>query len=193
MEYIFESLNKARHIIAYIFSISAKRLWSRLLVICMFCVTPILAYYALFNYLLYQAQVEESDSKDVIELTTSINIYRSVYEELKLCIASENEKHRLTDWYCNEAIDAYKNISNGWPPERRTALIDKKAYEGMLIDISYYTSALEYRLVEANRKKDNYLSKLNLIVNGWSFLFLIFSSIIISIYTFYKFHTMTKN
>ncbi|MGL6402166.1 hypothetical protein ACSZM5_09545 [Aeromonas hydrophila] len=192
MEYFFESLNKVRCIIEYIFSISAKRLWSRLLVICIFCFAPIIAYYALFNYFLYQAQAEDSDNKDVIELTTSINIYKSVYAELKLCIDSESKKHRLTDWYCNEAIDAYKHISNGWPPERRTALIDKKAYEGMLIDISYYTSVLESRLSEANTKKEYYPSKLDLIVNGWSFLFLILFCITISIYTFYRFHSMAK-
>ncbi|MFQ2718422.1 hypothetical protein ACK3YS_05630 [Aeromonas caviae] len=188
MENLFDLLNRFGVWINHIISISAKRAWTRLLFIAIICSTPLVIYYFSSLYLLQQAEEETNAAKEYMELTTEVNILQSVSSELKLCATYKSDNKKLAEWYCDEALQSYKNVSDGWPPERRNNLIALDAYEGMIIDVNYYSSVAKSNLSRIKQIKKESLIHLKWIASGWAISMTIFFIFFLASISYYKFH-----
>lgn len=109
------------------------------------------------------------------------NLYKASIDSVDLCLNALEKSTDLKDWYCERALQAYKNRLSKSELERVKELIDKKAYGAMRADLLHKERRIKYNeLINRKQTKENQL--LDKLLDSTSIA--IFLTLIISIYCF---------
>jgi hypothetical protein len=129
--------------------------------------------YAYMNYLLTEAR--KAGENKIIEITRlgKEQNYKVALDEITACIESANEKPTLKAWYCDQAVNGYRNASTNLPQERIKEVIDRHAYVAMRNDVSRYLRSVELeRLINSSPSKEEEV--LQLLLSKTVFAFWLF-------------------
>ena len=109
------------------------------LVICL-----VSAQYIYLNHLLTEAK--KSSDQRMREATTLVkeNGLKGALDTVMLCMDfPTKENPKLHEWYCEQAVMQYKQVSTQWPQERVNEVVTRLAYGAMKNDISHYLRTIE--------------------------------------------------
>jgi len=99
--------------------------------------------YWYLNDLLAKAQKNrENKASKVVELVKA-NGYQFALDAVELCLEAKRDETNLQNWYCEQAINQYKNASTDWPQDRVNEVTEKFAYGAMKSDLSHYMRSLQ--------------------------------------------------
>ena len=120
------------------------------------------------------------------------NLYKASIDSLDLCLNAVEKSTDLKDWYCERALQAYKNQLSKSELEMVKELIDKKAYGAMRADLLHKERSIKYTEL-INRKQTKEHQLLDKLLGSTSIA--IFLTLIISIYCFvaYLFYKRGSN
>jgi hypothetical protein len=123
----------------------SKNAFTRIVTLTFFISLFPMGYWGFASYYIATSDAQSKYNSRLSGLMTQQNILKTTIQSVELCIKSKKENDKLSDWYCEDALDSYKRRSEHWPPERREQLIGRLAYEGMKIDLKYYLMVNENR------------------------------------------------
>lgn len=118
------------------------------------------------------------------------NLYKFSMDSIDLCINAIDKSTDLKDWYCERALQSYKNRLSIAVSEHEKEVIDKKAYGAMKADLADKERNIKY-LDLISRKMTKEAQLLDVLLSSVAVAIFIF--LVLSIYCFVAYFLYKKN
>ena len=125
------------------------------------------------------------------------NSYKAALDSITLCLESEKGKSKISKWYCDDAINQYRNISRRQPQQRVIEIINLRAFGAMKNEVNHYLriKSVDRLLFSPPTRNEEYLQLVleRTSIGFWVLISITFVSIIISFFTLFPPQNKTVN
>lgn len=131
------NVKKLRDAILSLYEFASKNIYLRLFAYIILIALFLTPSFVVVPYFEFENSRRIELKRMEIDLLVNKNMLQNATEKISICIDAEEKNFRLTDWYCEEAMKAYVQVSSA--PDANQGMIDellqKKAYGAMKNDI----------------------------------------------------------
>jgi len=167
MEFVLFSLKAwteesavARRLLKPVFSWGRRSWYKRILVLTLFGLIFIAGYHILLQSLL--SEVREHDAQISTERNWIVeeSQYQSAIDFAELCLKPATIDKDNASWYCDKALQLYKNNNKGTPPKLRDEVIERRAYGAMVADMESQLRGIKLDRLDQTSPALDYLDQI---------------------------------
>ncbi len=132
---LIEESAVAKRLLKPVFSWGRGSWFKRLLVLSLFGLIFVTGYYLLLQSLLSEVRKHDDQVSKERNRIVEASLYQATIGFAVLCLKPATIDKENASWYCEKALQLYKNNNKGTPPELRNEIVERKAYGAMVADM----------------------------------------------------------